>query len=56
MSLVGRMPVRLLDDGVDSSGCGIYGPGFVGSAFKMEYNGDQVLPFEARETARLLEQ
>ncbi len=36
VALVGRTHLALLDDGVDSSGKGIYGPGFVGSAFKME--------------------
>lgn len=39
MSLVGRVHFSLLDDGIDSSGRGLYGPGFVGSAFKMDYDG-----------------
>ena len=38
MSLVGRVHRRLLDDGNDSSGRGLYGPGFVGSAFQMDYH------------------
>jgi len=29
----------LLDDGIDSSRPGVYGPGFVGSEFKMVYHG-----------------
>jgi hypothetical protein len=40
MSLVGRVHFGLLDDGIDSSGDGLYGPGFVGSEFKMDYHGD----------------
>ena len=38
-SLVGRTHFDLLDDGNDSSGEGLYGPGFVGSRFKMTYHG-----------------
>ena len=33
-ALIGRVGGELLDDGVDSSGKGTYGPGFVGSRFK----------------------
>lgn len=39
MSLIGKTHFVLLDDGIDSSGIGIYGPGFVGSEFKMTYVG-----------------
>jgi hypothetical protein len=40
MSLVGRVHYEYLDDGIDSSNKGIYGPGFIGSAFKMVYQGE----------------
>jgi len=40
MALVGRTHWGLLDDGVDSSGDGIYGEGFVGSEFKTVYHGN----------------
>lgn len=36
-SLVGRTHYGLLDDGMDTSGKGIYGPGFVGSNFKIVF-------------------
>jgi hypothetical protein len=39
MALIGRTHFALLDDGVDSSGVGLYGPGFVGSEFKAVYAG-----------------
>jgi prepilin-type processing-associated H-X9-DG protein len=39
MSLIGKTHFHLLDDGFDSSGTGIYGPGFVGSEFKVAYQG-----------------
>jgi hypothetical protein len=38
-SLVGRTHWALLDDGIDSSRNGVYGPGFVGAEFKMVYHG-----------------
>lgn len=38
-SLVGRTAWLPLDDGVDSSQTGVYGPGFVGAEFKMVYHG-----------------
>ena len=37
VSLVGRTHYGLLDDGIDTSGEGLYGPGFVGSQFKMVF-------------------
>jgi len=39
MALIGRTHFDLLDDGADSSDIGLYGPGFVGSEFKMLYRG-----------------
>ena len=39
-ALIGRVGLELLDDGVDSSGRGVYGPGFVGSRFKWAKRSD----------------
>ena len=39
VSLIGRTHFTLLDDKKDSSGKGIFGPGFVGSKFKMIFKG-----------------
>lgn len=39
MALIGRTHFGLLNDGIDSSGVGLYGPGFVGSEFKTIYGG-----------------